>query len=92
MTINRSNREWDFDQEQIKRLREIAPDSIKLFMAGLNGMGAQFSLVLNTLRKEIDALGNENKILKQDVEHLRKEVADMRILAVTIQALIGQSK
>ncbi len=92
MKANRPRREWDLSQEQIDRLREVTPDSIELFMAGLNGMSSQFTSALNVLREEIDTLKLQNDVLKQDIEHLRKEVADMRTMAVMIQALIGRSK
>ncbi len=84
--------EWVLNQEQIDRLRELAPDAIDLFMAGLRGMSAQFQAVLNEMRGQIDSLQMENRMLHEDVEHLRREVADFRAAAVMIQALLERKK
>lgn len=84
--------EWDLDQEQLDRLRELAPDAIDLFMAGLRGMSAQFQAVLTEMRAQIDALQMENRLLHDDVESLRREIAGYRTMAVMIQAVLERKK
>lgn len=87
-----TRRNWNLDEEQMRRLRDIAPDAIDLFMVGLNGMAAQTQDAINLLRKEISEMNLENSRTQEEVAKLRAEIARMKTTAAQLQAILNRSR
>lgn len=77
---------------QVERLRKITPEMGDLLLASMNLMARQYLDVLMELRSQVDHLHMDNRLLREEVDHLRKELSDMRIAATMIQGLISGRK
>lgn len=77
---------------QVERLRKITPEMGDLLLASMNLMARQYLDVLMELREEIDKAQRNNHALREEVDHLRSEIADMRVAATMIQGLMAGRK
>lgn len=93
--MNTSSTEDDriiLTHEQRALLHDITPETGDMILAMANAMARQYLDVLMELRAQVDVLQRNNHALREEVDHLRSEIADMRVAATMIAGLIAGRK